>query len=157
LIIKKDFTSAKGKTKTLYRLITTKQRNRCDMASPEEIEAAAELEDPRLRQASLSSALAGVIRSRTKRVNVTAGYRGSELRLESKSKQPKHVFRQAQHLRKKTSDIGPRAAVCRPIGPERTPAQRCGINAMVCGVEEEQGMHGLYRFSRMGWKRNPKR
>jgi 26S proteasome regulatory subunit (ATPase 3-interacting protein) len=63
LIIKKDFTSAKGRTKTLYWANHDSKAKDVTafMASPDEIEAtAAELEDLRRQQASLSSALAGL-------------------------------------------------------------------------------------------------
>lgn len=62
LIIKKDFTSAKGRTKTLYWANHDSKTKEVAvaMASPEEIEATKlELDDLRQQQASLSSALAG--------------------------------------------------------------------------------------------------
>jgi DNA-binding transcriptional regulator GbsR (MarR family) len=63
LVIKKDFTSAKGRTKTLYWANHDSKAKEvaAAMASPEEIEATkAELEGLRRQQASLSSALAGL-------------------------------------------------------------------------------------------------
>jgi predicted transcriptional regulator len=63
LIIKKDFTSAKGRTKTLYWANHDSKAKEvaAAMASPEEIEeTTTELEGLRRQQASLSSALAGL-------------------------------------------------------------------------------------------------
>jgi DNA-binding transcriptional regulator GbsR (MarR family) len=63
LVIKKDFTSPKGRTKTLYWANHDSKAKEvaASMASPEEIEATKiELEDLRRQQASLNSTLAGV-------------------------------------------------------------------------------------------------